>query len=388
MSFSGETENDQSGEKDNGVNTGRLRLEELQKGAESNTGTKVTNAKPQTQMRSALKSRNNATTADKQKETRRAMVISPHATSTVDSSQQSEPQNHRQQDPLIDFDESDFAGRRGSNSPNMSFSRNLSAPRRSLLSPEPQSESEHERSGILLGGRVASTSRAAVDSSDDETEKVGRDADDDEEDLFRPPSRPVGPTPRRASALRTSSPRRVQGTPHPAKVRKEKEREREREREREKERERGERENARERDVHHHHHDADTSVPFPQIRGERLERLFFSAPDHDAAKCGVCRRRRGKGAGRRRRSSGTSEEVEDEGFDEGNGDDEFDVALHGHRHVNGHRRTSAPVRGKDRNRWEKVGPGGVGFGEDKTSPQTVVVRVLRELEDDFTHYKG
>ncbi|KAK0201843.1 hypothetical protein DFS33DRAFT_1386145 [Desarmillaria ectypa] len=34
-------------------------------------------------------------------------------------------------------------------------------------------------------------------------------------------------------------------------------------------------------------------TPFPQIRGARLERLFFSAPEHNAKTCNVCHRRRG-----------------------------------------------------------------------------------------------
>jgi hypothetical protein len=32
--------------------------------------------------------------------------------------------------------------------------------------------------------------------------------------------------------------------------------------------------------------------PFPQIRGERLEHLFFTAPDHNAKLCNVCKHRK------------------------------------------------------------------------------------------------
>ena len=37
---------------------------------------------------------------------------------------------------------------------------------------------------------------------------------------------------------------------------------------------------------------------------------------------------------------------------------------------------------------EPTGGTGGPFSEDRLPPQTVLVRVLRELEDDFTHYKG
>lgn len=93
-----------------------------------------------------------------------------------------------------------------------------------------------------------------------------------------------------------------------------------------------------------------------------------------------------------RRRSGSSEE--DEGFEEGDeGEQAHDHDRHRERHGLGyHRRTrlsKSELHGeRPRDRWEKAGNGGVGIGEGKTPPQTVVVRVLRELEDDFTHYKG
>ena len=90
-----------------------------------------------------------------------------------------------------------------------------------------------------------------------------------------------------------------------------------------------------------------------------------------------------RGGARGRRHSGTSEEGEvDEGFEDGDED------VHEHQHAHKHVRSSKTDMKRERDRWEKVGRCGVGFGEDKTPPQTVVVRVLRELEDDFTHYKG
>ncbi|KAH8995099.1 hypothetical protein EDB86DRAFT_3166025 [Lactarius hatsudake] len=111
---------------------------------------------------------------------------------------------------------------------------------------------------------------------------------------------------------------------------------------------------------------------FPQIRGTRLERMFFSAPEHNAKTCTVCHRRRHYEAAQRPlwcpASKGRKVTVveEDEGFEEGS-------IVDGER---GHR-TSTNL-----DFFYK------GSRSDKLPPQTVLVQVLRELEDDFTHYKG
>ncbi|EJC97962.1 uncharacterized protein FOMMEDRAFT_143465 [Fomitiporia mediterranea MF3/22] len=108
-----------------------------------------------------------------------------------------------------------------------------------------------------------------------------------------------------------------------------------------------------------------TETPFPQIRGERLERLFFSAPEHNEKTCRVCHRHRRPGAS----------------------DDELDFP------------SWLPPRKRcrtgdedGRHHYEIDGLAGVSrhapFSEDRLPPQTVLVRVLGELEDDFTHYKG
>jgi len=116
------------------------------------------------------------------------------------------------------------------------------------------------------------------------------------------------------------------------------------------------------------------SGPFPQIRGERLERLFFSAPDHNAKSCNVCNRRKrnreDKGNGKRpswllsrfaadmkSRMPGIGVDGDDEGFAEG---------------------LEEEIMARER-RWQE---------RDRDPPQTVLMRVVRELEDDFTHYKG
>ena len=122
------------------------------------------------------------------------------------------------------------------------------------------------------------------------------------------------------------------------------------------------------------HHAGET--PFPQIRGAQLERMFFSAPEHNSKTCTVCNRRRHREAAARPlwypASKGHNVTVadasdEDEGFGEGS-DGEGRRASEG-----------AGVNLDFLNRDARDG---------HLPPQTVLVRVLRELEDDFTHYKG
>ena len=125
------------------------------------------------------------------------------------------------------------------------------------------------------------------------------------------------------------------------------------------------------------HHAGD--IPFPQIRGAQLERMFFSAPEHNTKTCTVCNRRRYREAAPRPlwypASKGHNVTVadandEDEGFGEG----------------------SVIEDGEGRKTLQGAGvnldflKGDTGNGH--LPPQTVLVRVLRELEDDFTHYKG
>jgi len=116
------------------------------------------------------------------------------------------------------------------------------------------------------------------------------------------------------------------------------------------------------------------SSPFPQIRGEHLERLFFSAPDHNAKSCNVCNRRKRNHEDRvngkrpswllsrfatdmKSRMPGVGADCDDEGFAEG---------------------LEEEIMARER-RWQERG---------RDPPQTVLMRVVRELEDDFTHYKG
>ncbi|KAK0221898.1 hypothetical protein IW262DRAFT_1296528 [Armillaria fumosa] len=121
-------------------------------------------------------------------------------------------------------------------------------------------------------------------------------------------------------------------------------------------------------------------TPFPQIRGARLERLFFSAPEHNAKTCNVCHRRRGHRKDTRpmspswlpsRFAKQFQADVEE---DQEDGSDEDEGFADGSEGVDdGDRRTSATPRV----------PTAKGV-----PPQTVLMKVIRELQDDFTHYKS
>lgn len=116
-------------------------------------------------------------------------------------------------------------------------------------------------------------------------------------------------------------------------------------------------------------------APFPQIRGAHLERLFFSAPEHNRETCATCHRKKRRQADEveraeswlrdreRNRANGRQYENE-EGVVEG----AEDVRHHQSR------RAYPAKSARDRE-------------DERLPPQTVLVRVLRELEDDFSHWK-
>ncbi|KAJ7645512.1 hypothetical protein DFH06DRAFT_1050952 [Mycena polygramma] len=136
------------------------------------------------------------------------------------------------------------------------------------------------------------------------------------------------------------------------------------------------------------HHQPDPETPFPQIRGAHLERLFFSAPEHNARTCTVCCRRRGPEAPVQAPASWAPsrmerdfrarmrevEESEDEGFVEGEEDGAAQRAREQKR--------AGKRREPDDDNYEAMAR------KAGLPPQTVVARVIRELEDDFTHYKS
>ncbi|KAJ3560987.1 hypothetical protein NP233_g10476 [Leucocoprinus birnbaumii] len=122
---------------------------------------------------------------------------------------------------------------------------------------------------------------------------------------------------------------------------------------------------------------AQAEEPFPKIRGKRLERLFFAAPEHDSRTCSTCNRKGRRGGleehpwpNRRTASRLTRHgSVEDEGFAEGS-----DTASRG---------------GKRRERsLQDINEVPVIAKQEGLPPQTIVARIIRELEDDFTHYKS
>ncbi|KAL1950096.1 hypothetical protein VTO73DRAFT_5218 [Trametes versicolor] len=117
-------------------------------------------------------------------------------------------------------------------------------------------------------------------------------------------------------------------------------------------------------------------TPFPQIRGTRLERLFFSAPDHNAQTCTMCHRRRRRRSDVEHAETWLNERERAQGRDrrEAHAEDEDEGYAEGPEDMHGRREQQA--RGaRDRQ-------------DERVPPQTVLARVLRELEDDFTHYKS
>ncbi|KAF8755017.1 Centrosome microtubule-binding domain of Cep57 [Rhizoctonia solani] len=111
--------------------------------------------------------------------------------------------------------------------------------------------------------------------------------------------------------------------------------------------------------------------PFPRIRGAQLERLFFSAPEHNEQTCTRCCQRRKA------------------------------------RNVRDDRHEPERARERERAHWRLGGRVGAREDEDegyarsegeedlpveidpaRPPPQTVLVKVVRELEDDFAHYKA
>ena len=140
--------------------------------------------------------------------------------------------------------------------------------------------------------------------------------------------------------------------------------------------------------------DEEPETPFPQIRGEHLERLFFSAPEHNAKTCTVCYRRQNRphedashSWSRPRAANGQSrpqhqhtEQDVDEGYEGSEGADERGAAS-GAAIGNKGKQREYITFSQDPAHWRQIGK------KQGLPPQAVVSRVVRELEDDFTHYK-
>ncbi|KAG8214777.1 hypothetical protein J3R82DRAFT_9913 [Butyriboletus roseoflavus] len=127
-----------------------------------------------------------------------------------------------------------------------------------------------------------------------------------------------------------------------------------------------------------------SSPPFPKISSERMERLFFSVPRHNATSCRMCKgHHHSHRNGARRDNPETPDdrhEGKDEGFDEG-----------------GEPRTQ-PDRPREIGRGigrtytieeilERMDGNGGTLRPGDVPPQTVLARVIGELEDEFAHFR-
>ena len=130
--------------------------------------------------------------------------------------------------------------------------------------------------------------------------------------------------------------------------------------------------------------DADPETPFPRIRGEHLERLFFSMPEHNAKTCAVCYRRRDRphGATPWIKRTMSPSQFEDAAREQ-NGERKCSVD----ESERGNTATTGRRRSRPRDRDGSPEDTGDVRRNQGIPPQTVVARVIRELEDDFTHYK-
>ncbi|TEB30524.1 hypothetical protein FA13DRAFT_1733395 [Coprinellus micaceus] len=138
-----------------------------------------------------------------------------------------------------------------------------------------------------------------------------------------------------------------------------------------------------------------TEAPFPQIRGDRLEKLFFSAPEHNPKTCTVCFRRNADGGEHHHHHhqpqpswSMPHARARQSAEDEGDGND--DPYHRTERRGSG---VGLGPGGDERSRHLEGVPSDASYFRRVGSraglpPQTVAMRVIRELEDDFTHYKS
>ena len=133
-------------------------------------------------------------------------------------------------------------------------------------------------------------------------------------------------------------------------------------------------------------------VPFPKIRGQRLERLFFSVPEHDVRTCPTCNGRGRRGleeppvtsAWMNRRTSGTRSR---HGSDEDEGFQTPDRRRNQQSpRDQGHVRSGSGGKQRERS-LQDINEVPSVAKQEGLPPQTIVARIIRELEDDFTHYK-
>lgn len=129
---------------------------------------------------------------------------------------------------------------------------------------------------------------------------------------------------------------------------------------------------------------AESKPPFPTINSERMERLFFAAPAHNATSCRMCKGHHHShrhGARRdNREAPDDRHEDRDKGFNEGieprpQSDHPCEIG----RGI-GRTYTIEEILERMNRNGGTLRPGDV-------PPQTVLVRVIGELEDEFAHFR-
>ena len=128
----------------------------------------------------------------------------------------------------------------------------------------------------------------------------------------------------------------------------------------------------------------ETNPPFPKISSERMERLFFSAPRHNATSCRMCKGHHHPhrhGAHRdNHEDPNNRHEDKDEGFDDGiEPRPQSDHPCEAGRGIGRTYTIEEILERMDRN-GGTLRPGDV-------PPQTVLARVIGELEDEFAHFR-
>lgn len=129
---------------------------------------------------------------------------------------------------------------------------------------------------------------------------------------------------------------------------------------------------------------AESNPPFPRIGSERMERLFFSVPRHNTTSCRMC-----KGHHHSHRNGVHRDDHEapndrhedrDEGFDEGI--EPRPEAVHPRETGRGIGRTYTIEE-----ILERMDKNGGTLRPGDVPPQTVLARVVGELEDEFAHFR-
>ncbi|KAL4070019.1 hypothetical protein V8B97DRAFT_1967591 [Scleroderma yunnanense] len=124
-----------------------------------------------------------------------------------------------------------------------------------------------------------------------------------------------------------------------------------------------------------------SNPPFPRISAD-LERMFFSAARHNTNACRMCKDRRSKCRAKEINSQRNSEGSRQEGKEDVSDAGELSDASNSPSHE-----VAGPEGGPSiEDILERMDLNGA-LTPGEIPPQTVLARVLRELEDEFTHHK-